>query len=101
MALWAFTDANANSAPKHKNFVAGSGKVAANAYANTKASASFQGTNNLAVGVFGIDVTETGLSKKVTHAGWNIVRQGTGAVTGLSITVAGTGYSNTNLVKVL
>lgn len=101
MPLWLGTDANANSAPKHV-IVAGSAANGAAVYANNKANANFQGTNNMAVGVFGVDITETQLTagRKVTHAGWNIVRQGTGPVANVTISVAGTGYSNTNLWNV-
>lgn len=35
-------------------------------------------------------------STKATHSGWVVVKKGTGCVTSLTITVPGTGYSNTN-----
>lgn len=85
----------ANNAPK--NAVAGGLGVAANGQAlfgNTQTSAF---VSNLAVGTFGVDKTEAGITtgegKKVAHAGWNLRKQGVGPV--LSIT-ANTGAVGTN-----
>jgi hypothetical protein len=81
MSLWSNTDAN-TSAPK---FV-GVGGVSANGltmYANTTTSAFITGAN---VGVFGVDTTEQGLANNATkigaHAGWNLVKSGTGGRAG-------------------
>jgi hypothetical protein len=77
MALWSNTDAN-TSAPKYA-VAAGLG-VSANGqvmYANTVTGAF---VSNLKVGVFGVDVTEQGVTAnpKGGHAGWNLVKTGTG-----------------------
>ena len=79
MSLWSNTDAN-TSAPK---FV-GVGGVSANGltmYANTQTSAFITGAN---VGVFGVDTTEQGIAAnpKGAHAGWNLVKSGTGGRAG-------------------
>lgn len=105
MSLWGATDTQAN-APKHKNFVAGAGKPASNAYGNTSVNNTFLGTNNVSVGVFGIDITEEQFSNssvtpsRMTHAGWGIVRQFTGYVSNLTVTAPGSSYLNTNLIVV-
>jgi hypothetical protein len=52
-------------------------------YANTTTSAFITGAN---VGVFGVDTTEQGLANNATkigaHAGWNLVKSGTGGRAG-------------------
>lgn len=82
MALWSNTDAN-TSAPK---FVGIGGSPVQNGltlYANTTTSVFITGQK---VGVFGVDVVEQGLvsnaPSKGAHAGWNLVKQGTGGRTG-------------------
>ena len=82
MPLWSNTDAN-TSAPK---FVGVGGSPTQNGltmYANTTTSAFI---TNQKVGVFGVDVTEQGLANNRTthggHAGWNLVKQGTGGRAG-------------------
>jgi len=49
--------------------------------------------------VVGIDVGEQQSNKKIAHAGWVRVRYGTGPVTGINITAGGTGYSNTDTIR--
>jgi len=79
MALWGSID-QANNAPKSTV----SGGISANAQAlfgNVLLSAYQTGS---AVGVFGVDTTETGITtgdgKKVQHAGWNLRIAGSGPV---------------------
>jgi len=54
------------------------------------------------VGVFGANSTDVHASsrKDISHTGWHLVRIGTGPVATLTISVGGTGYSNTDTVKV-
>lgn len=92
MALWSNTDAN-TSAPKYA--VAGGLGVSANGfvlYGNTQLSAF---STSSALGVFGVDTTEAGITtgegKAVAHAGWNLRKAGSGKV--LSIT-ANTGATS-------
>lgn len=101
MPLWLGLDTNANSAPKFKNILAGTGKTGANTYANVTPS-GFGHSNGMSQGVFGVDITENALTggRKVAHAGWNIVRQGTGPIASIAVSNNGSGYANTNLVRV-
>ncbi len=89
MALWSNSDAN-TSAPKYA--VAGGLGVSANGqtlYANTTIDAYVQ---NLAIGVEGVTATEEASDALGTqHAGWNLVKRGTGPV--ISITANTGSYS--------
>jgi len=89
MALWSNSDAN-TSAPKYA--VAGGLGVSANGqtlYANTTIDAYVQ---NLAIGVEGVTATEEASDTLGTqHAGWNLVKRGTGPV--VSITANTGAYS--------
>lgn len=55
-----------------------------------------------AVGVFGVDATETTVNaaKGIAHAGWNIRRAGTGPIA--SVTISGTprAYNNNDVIRV-
>lgn len=95
MSLWKNADA-ANSAPKY-NVEAGTTATGNTAYGNVTVGAIKSGA---AIGVFGVDPTEASLNKKVTHPGWVIVRQGTGFVSSLALANGGTGYANSDLVRV-
>ncbi len=80
MSLWKSTDAN-TSAPK---FVGVGGSSTQNGqvmYANTTTSAFI---TNQKVGVFGVDVSEQRVAgnPKGGHAGWNLVKTGTGGRAG-------------------
>lgn len=95
MALWGSND-EANNAPKYA--VVGGLGVSANGqvlYQNTQTSLYVTGA---AVGVFGVDTTEAGITtgegKKIQHAGWNLRKAGTGPVTSIVINDGGDGYSN-------
>jgi hypothetical protein len=82
MASWSNTDAN-TSAPKFVGVAGSPVQDGLTLYANTTTSAFITGQK---VGVFGVDVTEQGLANNKTthgaHAGWNLVKQGTGSRTG-------------------
>jgi hypothetical protein len=82
MSLWKSTDAN-TSAPKFVGVGGSSTQSGLTMYANTTTSAFI---TNQKVGVFGVDVTEQGLANNRTthgaHAGWNLVKQGTGGRAG-------------------
>lgn len=105
MPLWNATDTGNNS-PKNVSIVAGSNAIGNTMFANVSPVANFEGSNNIAVGVFGVDITEMQFSNssvapsKMTHAGWNIVRQGTGGVVTFGVTTVGSGYANLAAVKV-
>lgn len=105
MPLWGSTDTGNNS-PKHTSVIAGSNAIGNTLFANVSPTANFLGTNNIAAGVFGIDITEQQFSNSTvtpsrsTHAGWNIVRQGTGGVLSFGVTTVGSSYANNAAVKV-
>jgi len=68
MALWSNKD-EAVSAPKHTVNVT-NGETGVEAYGKTP------------VGTFGVDVEETAVDSKVTHAGWVLKTEGTGGRAG-------------------
>lgn len=96
MPLWGRNDADANTAPKH-TVVAGSDTTCVEAFGNVTVGAI---KDDQAIGVFGVDTTEAGLAKMVSHAGWVVVRQGTGPVASLTVVSGGTGYANADTITV-
>jgi hypothetical protein len=90
MALWSNSDAN-TSAPKFAvasgSGVSGSGDTL---FGNTTAGVFVTGQ---AVGTFGVDATEQGITKTAAHAGWVLRKAGMGPV--LTIT-ANTGAVGAN-----
>ena len=111
MALWTNVDESAGAPKGSADGFAATGVEATGSdlISNTQISAF---TTNQAVGVFGVDTTEQAVSssKKVhpQHAGWVLVKQGTGPVVSISantgayspdgnvyITFTGGGTSNT------
>lgn len=96
MPLWGRDDADANTAPKH-SVVAGSNVSCITAFGNVTVGAI---KTDQAIGVFGVDTTEAGVSKMVSHSGWVIVRQGSGPVVGLTVNAGGSGYSNADTIRV-
>jgi hypothetical protein len=111
MPLWGLTDAAANSV-KYATELVRSGPVgnsnankAANntpLYANVSSSAY---TNGMVVGQFAVtsqEMANTSATERghPAHAGWNMRYAGTGPVANVTVSAGGTGYSNTNLVKV-
>lgn len=95
MPLWGNADA-ANNAPKY-TVEAASGTRGNTAYGNTTVGAFVGGAT---VGVFGVNPAEAAVNKDVVHPGWVVVKQGTGFVSSLAIVTGGTGYSNSDLVRV-
>lgn len=87
----------ANNAPKSTV----TGGVSANGqtlFGNTQVSAF---TTGAAVGVFGVDATEAGVTgegKKVAHAGWNLRKAGIGPVINISITNPGANYETNGFI---
>ena len=98
MAQWGKTDNAANSVlwgVSQLNKTANSANQTA-LYGNTTMGAFESGEVN---GVFGIDTTEEA-SLNAPHAGWNLKTTGTGSVTALTIVAGGTGYANTDTIRV-
>jgi len=97
MSLWTQSDASAG-APKFPGVDVGisAGASGASLFGNTQIAA-FATDHKIAVGVFGVDTTEQGVSASsnthAQHSGWVLVKQGTGPV--LTIT-ANTGAVATN-----
>ena len=123
MPLWGKTDqaATANStttkisttgAPLNSHLLVNAGGGVAAHYGNTSGTRAGNTVNMFgnvssgafvsgqAVGVFGVDTTETGVSGKVAHAGWQLRRVGTGGVSTISYTGTATGYANTDVITV-
>lgn len=103
MSLWGKTD-NANNSPAFTLNQLNKTANAANRtalYGNTTLGAFEAGEVN---GQYGVDTTEAANTssdfKKVAHAGWNLKTQGTGSVTSITIVAGGSGYSNTDVVRV-
>lgn len=109
MALWTNADGSAGAPKGHSDGFAATGVATTGStlISNTQISAF---TTNQAVGMFGVDSTEQSVSaSKVVHpqhAGWVLVKQGTGPVVSISantgaygangyVTFTGGGTSNT------
>lgn len=100
MAQWGATDVASNSVNYGARLInkgRGHANVAANnttLFDNTTPDAFKSG---LVVGQFGVSVAEmantTGESAKVTHAGWNLRKEGAGPIVGLTVT-GGTNFTN-------
>lgn len=103
MSQWKNTDDAANSVSwAARSLGAGSGKSAQAAnntalFGNTTASAFVTAQ---AVGQFGADTTETTVSGKLAHAGWQLRRQGLGQLQTITVSVGGTSYSNADTIAV-
>ncbi len=80
MSLWSNTDAN-TSAPKFVGVGGSNTQSGLTMYANTQTGVFIA---NQKVGVFGIDVTEQSVAAnpKGGHAGWNLIKTGTGGRAG-------------------
>jgi hypothetical protein len=106
MAQWLTANNNANSAPEwnFRNTVSGSNPTGNTdiAYGNTLYGNSTVGawTPLQAVGVFGVNSLQAANSQAVTHAGWNLIKRGTGPVATITVANAGANYNNTNIVRV-
>lgn len=90
MSLWTNSDAT-SGAPKHPGVAATGNANGATLFGNTQISAF---TTDQAVGVFGVDTTEQGVSatSKIhpQHAGWVLVKQGTGPIVSISANTGAT-----------
>jgi hypothetical protein len=82
MTLWAKSDSS-NAAPIHAGVAATNNANGATLFGSTTIGAF---TGKQAVGVFGVDTTEQGVeaNPKGAHAGWVVVKQGTGPVATIS-----------------
>lgn len=110
MPLWGLTDASSNVVKTIASSIdagAGATAIAANntaLYGNVTARSFGSGPLNMAIGTFGVSAAELantgGERKMVCHAGWNVRRAFVGPVASLAMSVGGTGYANTDLIKV-
>lgn len=103
MAQWGNTDDAANSvlwAVSQLNKPANTANKTA-LYGNTTMGAFEAKEVN---GQFGVDVVEAANTssdfKKVAHAGWNLKTTGTGSLRALTIVAGGSGYANTDTIRV-
>lgn len=99
MSLWKNTDAN-TSVPKFAPSTVNLSNTQDNSnliFSNITADDVIEGEK---VGVFGVDVEEQGYSPNPRggHAGWVLVKQGSGPVTSIEITDGGTGYNATGFI---
>src|SRR5882757_9737079 len=98
MPLWGKSNVKA-SAPKFKviesNVAAGPSKGNNTAFNNVTMGVFHPGQ---ILGVWGANASQVAGANagKISHTGWHYVRQGTGPVVSLTITVGGTGFSNTD-----
>jgi len=96
MALWGKLD-RANNAPTGHGWQ-GESNAYCNALFGNVTSSSFN--NNQVFGVFGVDQTEAGVKQRGVTPGWNLVRTGTGPVTGVSVTNVGVAFATGETIKV-
>lgn len=102
MPLWGNSNTKAK-APKFKVIEADTAGNASRgnntAFNNTSVGVFHPGQ---AKGVFGANATQVAAASKknIDHTGWHLVRQGTGPVKSLTITAGGTGFANTDTIKV-
>lgn len=96
--LWGKTR-NAANTPKFSRHLVNGVNVAYTAlYANVTPNAF---TPKQVVGTFGantVDMANTQVTSKGAHAGWNLVRRGTGDIASVAINNPGGGYANGDLV---
>lgn len=96
MALWGKLD-RANNAPIGHGFF-GETNAFSNAVFGNTTSSSF--INNQVFGIFGVDQTEAAVKQRGVTPGWNLVRTGTGPVTGLSVTNVGAAFATGETITV-
>jgi hypothetical protein len=97
MALWGKSDASDN-APKHKHILSGNVARGNVVYENTTPSAFV--TNQLN-GLFAVDTTEQGVTNRgQAHAGWNLVKYGTGGLATATVSANGSNFANGETVTV-
>lgn len=123
MAQWGKTDqaATANDvttritstgAPLNTHLLINAGGGATAHYGNTSGTRAANTVNMFgnvtpgafvskqAVGVFGVDTTETKVSGKVAHAGWQLRKVGTGGIVSISYTGTANTYSNDDVITI-
>lgn len=103
MSLWGNTD-NANNSPFWGASLVNRPANTANRtalYGNTTMGAFVAGAVVATEGVTAVEVANSSIdADKATHAGWNLKKVGTGSLATLVISAGGTGYSNTNTIRV-
>ena len=109
MPLWGSKD-QANNAPNMRYILPRSPLRGPALYGNTvpgafARSGSIANSQHSSIGVFGEDANEAAKLRlhnlpRPAHAGWIKVAQHVGPLVGLTKTAAGTGYSNTDFIKV-
>lgn len=91
---------NAANTPKFSRHLVNGVNIASTAlYANVTPNAF---TPKQVVGTFGantVDQANTQVTNKGAHAGWNLVRRGTGDIAAVNITAAGGGYANGDSIQ--
>ena len=103
MPQWSNNDVASNSvswAPTLFNVTANSANKTA-FYANTTVGAFVGG---LTVGQVGVNTAEmantTNDNRFSQHAGWNVRKVGTGSIISIAVSAGGTGYANSDLLRV-
>ena len=96
MALWGKLD-RANNAPFGHGWQ-GESNAFCNALFGNTTSSSF--VNNQVFGIFGVDQTEAGVKARGVTPGWNLVRTGTGPVTGLAVNNVGVAFATGETITV-
>ena len=96
MALWGKLD-RANNAPFGHGWQ-GESNAFCNALFGNTTSSSF--VNNQVFGIFGVDQTEAGVKARGVTPGWNLVRTGTGPVTGLAVNNVGVTFATGETITV-
>lgn len=106
MPQWSSSNNNANGAPtwNMRNGISGSNPVSntqvANGYILYGNSTVGTWAPKMAVGVFGVDDRQASATPAATHAGWVLVKRGTGPVATITPVLAGANYVNGNIVTV-
>lgn len=96
MSLWGNKD-QANNAPKGHGFFAETNAYGNAVFGNTTSSAF---VNNQVYGVFGVDQTEAGVKGRGVTPGWNLVRSGTGPVSGVSVANVGVAFATGETITI-
>jgi hypothetical protein len=96
MPLWVNND-QASSAPKNERNVATNIANGSVLYGNTVVGAF---TANVVVGEYGITAAEQAATGKIAHSGWNLLRLGTGPVTGFNTANSGKSYAPSDYLTV-
>jgi len=96
MSLWGNTDTNTDAPKFAVDGGRGSNANGFTTFGNTQISAF---VTNSAVGTFGIDSTEAGITtgeaKRAAHAGWNLRRTGVGPITAVTANAGAVGVNAT------